>query len=238
MYVTKSFSILLYLVKQHGVQLLQDSLNFRFLFSCIVFFFIGCKNGWHGRTDILMDEQLPIAVEPDDASHSVSSATEIKTSDNDHKQIIAQTIVFSFLQQKKNREKLNNFLVPGIGISAKNVIAYFYDCEEDVLLTTVPLLLKEEQPQLDIYTVVFLWLTLNYKYFCSGLTDEMKNYKADFFGVVGNNLDMYRNSVTRPVQSDHEKSKENMNAWVQKQLPVKSTDEIGRYGIDFIKLPM
>lgn len=174
-----------------------------------IYLFTGCASGWHGKSDILMDEVTVelASTESGDAlseSLSISSSTEIKSSktfsDADISQIIAQTIVFSFYQRKKNKEKLKNYLIPGIGISTKSLVVFFYECEEDVLLLTDSLDLTARcDSEMNIGAVVFLWLTLNYKLFCSGITEEMKKYKADFFVEAGKLLDVYRNEVTRPV---------------------------------------
>ena len=83
------------------------------------------------------------------ALSSSASSTTNTFCEKDKQQIIAETIVFSFLQNKEGKRYLkNSSLVPGIGISRKNVVSYFYDCEEDVLLGTT---------QMDLYA---------YKSFC------------------------------------------------------------------------
>ena len=46
-------------------------------------------------------------------------------------------------------------------------------------------------------TVLALWLTINYKYFCSGITRHMKdsNLTADFFKHVGDKRNIYEEKV-------------------------------------------
>ena len=180
-------------------------------------FFAGCQKGWLGQADILVMDNLPVKVLrdmpdqiPDDQSdtQSISSASsvEIKTKDDfkfSHKneyQLMAQTIVFSFIQEKYNRNKLRNFLVPGIGIDAKSLLFYFYDCENDLLMGTPCLETFSRLPDepLPVEHVVFLWLTLNYRYFCSGAQEFMKNYQAGF-----KHAEKYRKEVQMPV---HRKS--------------------------------
>ncbi|CAC5364312.1 unnamed protein product [Mytilus coruscus] len=150
----------------------------------------GWIDGWHGRSDILINNvSVHLANAEDDNFKKTKTL-------NHQEQDLAQTIVFSFLQRKENRNNLKHCLVPTIGISKKKIVIYFYDSEEDVLLGTT---------ELDLFgyksicydTIVFLWLTLNYDIFCTGITDSMKNCKAKFFTKVGSFLENYRNDVTR-----------------------------------------
>ena len=58
-------------------------------------------------------------------------------------QLIAETIVFSFLQKKKKQHpELSHFLIPGVGIASNAMLLMFYDSEHDVFLESsfVPLL--------------------------------------------------------------------------------------------------
>ena len=123
-----------------------------------------------------MEDSVPVTVMTDhgeeDDVDSVSSV-EIKARPS-YNQIKAQTIVFSFYQQKYNKEKMKTCLVPGIGISTEELYFVFYDSEYDVLLESAPLFLCGKGT-LVTNRVVFLWLTLNYKLFCSGITAEMKS---------------------------------------------------------------
>ena len=125
----------------------------------------------------------------DGSFHSVSSVEEKgtnKISQQDGSQILAQTIVFSCLQQKES--KLKNYLVPGIEISSRCAFICFYDSVNDVLLTTEKDVMlfqfhESDDPQhsLVVKAIVLLWLTLNYRLFGTGLGEAMKTYKAEFF---------------------------------------------------------
>ena len=120
------------------------------------------------------------------------------------------------MQQKQYGQKLKHNLIPGIGISTENAIGYFYDCIEDVLLSTAPMKLFYPVPdgqRLSIDAIVFLWLILNYRMLCSGITDDMKKYKANFFKNVDDFLEVYRNEVTRPVHLDRSKGHKQMFEW-------------------------
>ena len=47
-------------------------------------------------------------------------------------QIMAQCIVFSFLQKKLHPDYVNH-LIPSIGIARHRLVMFFYDCDNDVL---------------------------------------------------------------------------------------------------------
>jgi hypothetical protein len=113
-------------------------------------------------------------------------------------QIVAQTIVFAFLQLKLKEGNLKNCLIPGIGILKKEIIVCFYDPVNDVLLQSLPINLIEENT-VSIKAVLFLWLTLNYRLFCSGITDDMKPFTADFVKRLGNCVKIYVDEVTMPM---------------------------------------
>ena len=143
---------------------------------------------------------------PDDKSdnQSVSSVSsdEVKckeeftcTKEEYQAQIMAQTIVFSFLQAKYNQAKLKNFLVPGIGIDSKSLLFYFYDSENDLLMATPYLeIWSPDKKRLVVDHVLFLWLTLNYRYFCTGPYEVMKKNRAGF-----KHAEKYRKEVQMPA---------------------------------------
>ncbi|XP_045208122.2 uncharacterized protein LOC123559994 [Mercenaria mercenaria] len=180
----------------------------------------GCRKGWHGQTDIIMEEGLPISViqnssygeqlddltvnEFDDsASEDISfSSFENKARpdfrEKDTMKIMAETIVFSFLQQKLNKGILKNTLIPGIGISGQSLLLIFYDSVNDVLISSKPKQLFH-QNTINCLSVLALWLTLNYRLFCTGVTERMKKYKADFFRRVDGRLGEYTDEVERPL---------------------------------------
>ena len=85
-----------------------------------------------------------------------------------------------------------------MGILKKKIIVCFYDSVNDVLLQSLPINIVEEKT-VAVKAVLFLWLTLNYQFFCSGITDDMKSYKADFIEKLGNSLDIYLDEVTMPI---------------------------------------
>ena len=180
----------------------QDKLGHRLILHCF-HFILGYKNGWHGESDIII-EDIPVIVQEEnnkptpEATNAVSSI-EIKTSTQfsieNEAQLKAQTITFSPLQAKFNESKLRNKLVPGLAIGTRYMLAYFYDSENDVLLRSDDLLLLDKE--LVYRAVIFLWLTLNYRLFCSGLTEEMKAFKAGFFDMV--DIKEFMDNIKRPL---------------------------------------
>ena len=116
----------------------------------------------------------------------------------DHEeQMLAQTIVFSFLQRSKHPE-YKTFLAPCIGISKRHVVFYFYDSEHDYLLESTCFDLQVPGLGIKKSTVLAMWLTLNYKYLCSGITHAIKGsgYTADFEKFGKGKMELYKNHLT------------------------------------------
>ena len=44
--------------------------------------------------------------------------------------------------------------------------------------------------------ILVTWLALNYKFLCTGLTEEMLPCKANFFEQAKKSLDIYKNNLT------------------------------------------
>ena len=174
---------------------------------------LGCEQGWHGSSDIII-QGVPVTVFHDTAitdqledysvdsdSQSVSSNEEKSAytfTKKDLSHLVAKTIVNAFLQRKLNDGNLKNYLIPGIGISKKKMIVCFYDSVNDVLLQSLPINLFEENTMVR-KAVLFLWLTLNYHIFCSGITEDMKEYKAGFIEKLGKNVNIYTDDVKMPI---------------------------------------
>ncbi|XP_045173951.2 uncharacterized protein LOC123535373 [Mercenaria mercenaria] len=181
----------------------------------------GCENGWHGNADIILegsDVQVAyVRQKEEEEDVTVSSVSDLNS--KDYKRVIAQTIVFSFLQKKMHGNKLKNCLIPGVGISQKKIIVYFYDSENDILLSTKPLQLFRDD-EIASSTLVFLWLTLNYRQFCSGIPGALKRYKA---GFLDNPVlrQMYNGEVARPMHVCDTKA-DSMFPWSEKTVPLKS----------------
>lgn len=130
---------------------------------CCFCCFIGCTKGWHGRVDIIIKEkEVPVSViEPADNSELAESTDAASDKSDDSlpkscfRQMLAQTVTFSFLSYYCNDGSLNSSLVPCIGISSKKFVVHMYDCAKDVLLAScrVDLFCNKE---LHVGAVVFL----------------------------------------------------------------------------------
>lgn len=181
--------------------------------SVSVFIFSGCTEGWHGEVDILIKgKEIPLTVvDAADAeisdTDSVSSISTIEVKKDSKfspcalQQVMAQTIVFSFLQHKENKDLKDGFLVPGIGICAEKLIVYMYDSKKDILLESLPIdIFSNDGPYvLHLRAVVVLWLLLNYGDFGTAVPKKFKDYTSEFHNVIGKELlDMYSYEVKKP----------------------------------------
>ena len=154
---------------------------------------------WHGCVDILLGPHPDVAVYAKDSDDAIGtdvdgrlSSFEVKDNSdliNDRSQIIAETIVFAFLQ-KKNNPAFENYLIPTVAVSKKDVLFHFYDPEHDILLESPSFSIFGYNGQLYFPTVLALWFTLNYKTFCTGITRGMKerNFTADFLSRVNDEI--------------------------------------------------
>lgn len=113
-------------------------------------------------------------------------------------QIMAQCIVFSFLQKKLHPDYVNH-LIPSIGIARDRLVVFFYDCDNDVLLESSEMPFITSQGGLVKSTFLALWLVLNFKYFCSGITKGMveSGLKSGFLDLVQGEVRHY-GQVTVP----------------------------------------
>ena len=163
-------------------------------------FFLGNVEVWHGNLDILINNDLavkPIDEKPD--SPGDKSATEVKLRNGLQRnpQIIAQTIVFSFLQKKRHPER-SNFLTPCIGIGSTELIVMLYDSEHDVLLesSSVPLFEQDLSLKFSFQAILVCWLTVNYKFFCCGLDERYRKHKSNFFVHAKEKIQIYEDKLT------------------------------------------
>lgn len=160
---------------------------------------IGNAEAWHGNLDILVGD-LPVMLSPDEpTARNGSNKMKIKSQEKllEHReQMVAQTIVYSFLQQKKHPER-KTFLTPFLGISKQHAIFFFYDCKHDMLLESSRFDLQVPGLGVEKSTLLALWLTLNYKYLCSGITVAIKEsgFTADFENHAKEKMEIYRNSL-------------------------------------------
>jgi hypothetical protein len=209
----------------------------------VEFLVSGLVDGWHGNVDLLImnntDVELPVSFgqsSEDDVSVSESGD---KVLDNEYSQMVAKTFVFSFLQHRQNPGKMQNNLIPSIGIKNEKLIVFMYDCDNDVLLGSHLLDLFDEG-DIDVRIVIFLWFILNYKLFCTGLIDDYKfdNYQADFQTLLDKDcLQRYRNGVTMPCHSktSHKRSfypnKSDVPSVLEKRVKISNLPEILQWDI-------
>lgn len=120
----------------------------------------------------------------------------------DIEQLLAKTITFSFLQHNKHPCETNNSLIPTIRISTNQITVCFYDNVNDVLLMTASLNLFIDS-NINLLTIIVLWLALNYRIFGSGVPERYFNFKAEFPESIGDFIKKYRRGVIKPFRSPH-----------------------------------
>lgn len=154
---------------------------------------------WHGSVDIIIGNDLVIdSLKEEPESPGGKSPVEVKMKGSAlsrSPQLTAETIVFSFLQKSQHPER-THFLTPCIGIGNNELMLMFYDSEHDVLMeSSVIPLTRENEKKFSVEAIMVTWLTVNYKFLCSGLTEEMIPYKANFFEQAKGRLKLYQNEL-------------------------------------------
>nr|XP_011445246.2 uncharacterized protein LOC105340752 [Crassostrea gigas] len=158
---------------------------------------IGNLEVWHGHLDMIVNDDLAVgAIENPPDSSGEKSTVEVKANLQRNPKIIAQTIVFSFLQKKRHPER-EHFLTPCIGIGNSELIILFYDSEHDVLLESsrVPLFESSVSCKFSYSSILACWLVVNYKIFCSGLVEEFKICKSNFFLHAREKINIYKDEL-------------------------------------------
>jgi hypothetical protein len=150
--------------------------------------------------DIIIKNDLVVEnLEEEPDSPGGKSPVEVKMKNNSlsrNPQLVAETIVFSFLQKKKHPE-LSSFLIPCVGIASSAMLLMFYDSEHDVFLESslVPLLSTTRENMFSVEAILVTWLAVNYRFLCTGLTDEMLPLKAGFFEEAKDRKTIYENDL-------------------------------------------
>jgi hypothetical protein len=151
-----------------------------------------------------MDSEVPITIAEDDdeeifegkkSSFKTRLSHEFPARYRDR--LIAQTIVFSFLE-KKEKTTFENYLIPSIGVDNGQFVIFLYDSEHDILLESKVIKLIAPSGRLFQPALLALWLVINYSITCSGVTEHMKScgFTADFPKHVGKQLNTYQNCLT------------------------------------------
>lgn len=164
-------------------------------------FLTGNTGVWHGSVDIIIENDIVIEnLEDEPDSPGGKSPVELKMKSNSlskNPQLVAEAIVFSFLQKKRHPE-LSNFLIPCVGIADNAMLLMFYDSEHDVLLesSTVPLHSATCRNKFSVEAVLITWLAVNYRFLCTGLTDDMLSHQAGFFRQAKDCITVYENNLS------------------------------------------
>lgn len=160
---------------------------------------VGNINVWHGNLDIVINNDLavePVEEKTDSPGGKSPVEVKLKSSLSKNPQIIAQTIVFSFLQKKAHPER-DSFLTPCIGIGSSELLVMFYDSEHDVLLesSSIPLFNDPLSFEFSYSAILVSWFVVNYKFLCTGLPDHIKACKSDFFVQAGEKINIYEEKL-------------------------------------------
>ncbi|XP_069106800.1 uncharacterized protein [Argopecten irradians] len=165
---------------------------------------IGHEDVWHGSVAIIINtdvvlEPVEVSDYPESPDGEIPQESDLCGLESNPK-IIAETIVFSFLKKQLHSES-DHFLFPCVGAGGSELVFYFYDSENDVLLESsrVPLFIgrSNHQQTLNFSAVIACWLVVNYKYLCTGLTRGMlvPNKKAAFFSHAYLKLPIYTSKL-------------------------------------------
>jgi hypothetical protein len=147
-------------------------------------------------------------------------------------QLIAEAIVFSFLQKKRHPER-SNFLTPCIGITKKKMIITMYDSEHDVLLQSSDIMLMSEscKNKFSVKAIFITWLVVNYKFLCTGLTVDMLPYKAQFFDNAKESLNVYQHELQIHNVGSCEKLQESIVEVEYNEFLAKRFEEVNKLAI-------
>ena len=223
---------------------LQDLIGPHVFTNTLSLFFSGNSKVWHGNVDMFMGPHPEVLIHASsdpsdaDAEGSLSDAEDNITLSNDIPQIISETIVFAFLKKKEN-PAFENYLIPTVGISKRDILFYLYDPEYDILLESAPFKIFEstwESGTLFYPTILALWFILNYKTFCTGITEAMidRNFTADFLsGATREIKTIYEEKLrfrlcgTGPARSGYRFTPQPGQGWeIKKSKPVKPSQPL------------
>ncbi|XP_033731067.1 uncharacterized protein LOC117320616 [Pecten maximus] len=161
---------------------------------------IGVYSTWHGFVDMIIKENLPVAIldvgestadQEDEAEEGcVHDKQKSGTS-----QLIAETITNAFAQVNSNNDH-SGLPIPAFGCTPKQLSVCLYDCKNDVLLKKIiPLHLFKKTDS--VSTVIMIWLYMNFRLFMRrDVTDlnahsDLSEYQAQFFATDANIQEFY-----------------------------------------------
>ncbi|XP_021347970.1 uncharacterized protein LOC110446947 [Mizuhopecten yessoensis] len=163
---------------------------------------IGNEDVWHGNLDINLNQELGISNTEKEGATTTSAEAQSLSAEmkkcihlSRNNQIIAQTVVFSFLQRQCHPES-SHFLVPSIGVSDSGFVIYFYDSEHDILLESSRIPFLASEMEINLFAVLTCWLVVNYKYLGSGLPESLRDTeRSGFFSQAKEKIEIYRNNL-------------------------------------------
>ena len=188
-------------------------------------YFTGSGETWHGYVDILLNNNVAVSVISDDEEHSDddnpgpsapkqlcrSSSSESLCKEVKHgrhnkgsllnmnviDQIIAETITNAFAQINLTKA-LTGWLIPTFGCTVDQVVAFMYDPKSDVLLQSMDIIsCWRTEKTLDLTTVVFIWMLLNFPIFmCKNLADQYEFDRSNFHKLAETKLKRYQKIVS------------------------------------------
>ncbi|XP_060591976.1 uncharacterized protein LOC132746742, partial [Ruditapes philippinarum] len=127
----------------------------------------------------------------------------------DLSQVLAQTIVNAFIQNKKF-PALKEYFIPCFLASENNITIHMYNPFYDILLTHGESMQIFSQGKLNIDTIFAVWMALNFYKFPVGLSDEniqetWQKYfteSSGFHNAISSCMDVYRNEMDEPMIHD------------------------------------
>lgn len=153
---------------------------------------MGSKQAWHGSVDILTGcvaiEVSSILIPEDEEPSTSALEMKIESLERHRHQLVAKTIVSSCIQ--------NRGLTPVIAVSKTDIKVFLYDYDSDLLFESEEFFFEE---QIEIHTIVALWLAINYQLFGLDVNPAIKEagYCANFKSVLHqkNKLEIYENEM-------------------------------------------
>lgn len=112
-------------------------------------------------------------------------------------QLIAETITNAFSQMNSTKA-LTGWPIPTIGCTIDHVVVFMYDPNNDVLLQSMePCSCWQTEKILDLTTVIFIWLMLNFPIFmCKNLVNEYEFDTSNFHKLAETKLRRYQKIVS------------------------------------------
>ena len=152
----------------------------------------GHKDVWHGSVDILLG---PVAILVDaEAEDTVgSSSIEVKRGElkESRAQLIAETIVFSYLKKTG--------LVPTVCMSTDWCKLFMYDPAYDLLYESMDCPLFDRTGEaFETSSILVIWFAINFAYFCTGVkkSHEEEGYLSGFKEMIPKDvLSIYENGL-------------------------------------------